>query len=377
MLRADGSALDARWMTSGTVLPGLVAALSGDVVLASSPLAVDGHVTVLDRFRTDVVTRVRIPDGRLRGQVRTHEAAGAGGTGFSSNPHDFVYLGTDEAWVSRFEPNLDPTAPASERGTDLYRIDPTTMRRAGERIDLTGADVMVDVVDATTGTTRPEIAHARPSSIARLGNTLIVGLGRFTLAFDGTGDGAVAVVDATTREVSIVEIPGLKACSSVRTVPADDEHVVVACAPFGDAAATGIAVLHVTGGSVDVERVFRFAESPSTPLAANNVVPLSSSLVVASVYGNFDPPSGDSLHTLDLATGSATMIAASTGGFALGRGAYDPVTRRLFVPDAEADAPRLRRFDRALDGSFTEATSTTLAPELGLPPRAVYILGSE
>jgi len=374
MLRADGSAIDARWMTSGTTLPGLVAALSGDVVLASRPLATDGYLTILDRFRTDVATRVRVPDGRVRGQVRTHEAAGAGGTGFSSNPHDFVYIGPDEAWVSRSEPNLDPTAPAAERGTDLYRIDPTSMRRVGERIDLTSGDVMVDVVDATSGVTRSEVAHGRPSAIVRLGNILLVGLGRFTLTFGGTGSGAVAAVDILSREVTILPIPGLKGCASVSAVPADSEHAVVACAPFGDPAASGFAVLHVGTSGVEVERVFRFADFPSTPLAANNVVALSSRLVVASVYGTFDPPSGDQLYTLDLTTGSSTMIATSTGGFALGQGAYDPTTRRLFVPDAEEDAPRLRRFDRSAAGSFLEGTATTLAPELGLPPRRVYLL---
>ncbi|UCF46802.1 MAG: hypothetical protein JSU89_06365, partial [Myxococcales bacterium] len=96
MLDADFVAMDESWLNSGTTYPGLVATLSGDVVLPNRQ-AGDGTFAVIDRFFTDVVTRFFVPTGNLNGQVRTHGDVGE--TGFSSNPQDFIFVDADSAWA--------------------------------------------------------------------------------------------------------------------------------------------------------------------------------------------------------------------------------------------------------------------------------------
>ena len=89
MLDEDFVAIDESWLNSGTTYPGLVATLSGDVVLPNRQ-AGDGTFAVIDRFFTDVVTRFFVPSGNLNGQVRTHGDVGE--SGFSSNPQDFIFV---------------------------------------------------------------------------------------------------------------------------------------------------------------------------------------------------------------------------------------------------------------------------------------------
>ncbi len=147
MLDADFVTIDGSWISSGTTYPGLVATLSGDVVLPNRQ-AGDGTVAVIDRFFTDVVTRFFVPSGNLNGQLRTQ--GDIGDSGFSSNPQDFIFVDPDSAWVPRYESNLNPDAIPENQGNDLFEVNPSDMSATGDRIDLSSLDTT-----ATAGTTGP------------------------------------------------------------------------------------------------------------------------------------------------------------------------------------------------------------------------------
>ncbi len=369
MVRFDGTAIDDRWLSSGTTTPGLVAAISGDVVLPRVSPG-DGSMWVIDRFRTDVITRISVPDGAIFGQVRAQDPEATSG-GWSSNPHDVVRISPTLAWVSRFETNLDPMAPELERGNDLYAIDPTNLTQLGMRIDMSRFDVMVPNRDGMMVT-----ASARPSSIVRLGDRLVVGLSRLSGAFDGAGEGAVAVVTMGTNEVQLVELPGLRDCS--RVVPAG-ARAIVACTgfgtPFGDEASTratsGIAVLEMSATGASVTSTLRFGEHPDLPIASTGVTYVEGDRVLAIAWGSFDTGSPDRLYEVDLAASTVAELAASSGPFELGTMAYDGPTRMLFVPDATMG---LRRLEHAPAGSWLEIGPVVLAADLGLPARHVFAL---
>jgi len=67
MLNEDFVVIEESWLNSGTTYPGLVATLSGDVVLPNRQ-AGDGTFAVIDRFLTDVVTRFFVPSGISTGR---------------------------------------------------------------------------------------------------------------------------------------------------------------------------------------------------------------------------------------------------------------------------------------------------------------------
>lgn len=371
VLDEDFAILDESWVSSGTTYPGLVATLSGDVVLPTRQ-AGDGTLAVIDRFFTDVVTRFFVPSGNLDGQVRTHGEVGEGG--FSSNPQDLVFVDEESAWVPRYEPNLDPDARPENRGNDLFEIDPTDMIATGARIDLSSLDMRV----AVEGDASEVEVFARPSRALLIGSRVVVGLDRISASFDVAGPGMVALVDLEDESVEGIEIAGLASCGNVHEVPGAPAKAVVACAgfsnPFGDEAqiraSAGIALLDVSGPEAQIEHVWRAADHPDAAVAVSGVVPIDERRVLGVASGDFETRV-DAMYEIDLSTGVQRLVYESTGSFVIGRSAFDAERQILFVPDAAVSAVVELALD---DGELVPLGSTEIAPSLGLPPTQVYLL---
>ena len=373
MLDADFIAIDESWFNSGTTFPGLVATLSGDVVLPNRQ-AGDGTVAVIDRFFTDVVTRFLVPSGNLNGQVRTHGEIGD--SGFSSNPQDFIFVDSDSAWVPRFESNLDPAAAPENQGNDLFEINPSDMSATGARIDLSSLDTPVNV-GSEDDPAYVEV-FARPSRGVLVGSTIVVGLDRISANFDAAGPGMVALVNREDESVEGLELPGMKSCGHTVPVPGAPNKVVVACVgfaqPFGDEpqvrASSGIALLDVGETEVAIEQTWNVAEPSDLPIAVNSVIAIDAQRVVGVASGDFET-SNDRLYLIDLTTGFQQLIHESTSSFVIGLPAYDPQREMLYVPDAAQNAVVEFGVD---EGGFVEVGSSTIAPGIGLPPTKVYLL---
>lgn len=373
MLDADFAPIDESWVNSGTTYPGLVATLSGDVVLPTRQSG-DGTLAVLDRFFTDVVTRFFVPSGNLHGQVRTH--GDIGDTGFSSNPQDFLFVDERSAWVPRYEVNSSPSASPENKGNDLLEIDPSDMSRTGERIDLSSLNTTGTVM---TGTGPVEVdVFARPSRGARVGSKLLVGLDRISADFDAAGSGMVALVDLGDQSVRGLELPGLASCGRLVPVPQAPNKLVVACVgfavPFGDEpqvrASSGIALVDVGETDVTIEETWRVADHPGDPIAVNAVIAIDSRRVLGVANGDFGE-NPDRLYLIDLASGTQELVHEATGSFVIGEAAYDPESEMLYVPDAAENAVLHFAAD---EGGFIDIGSSTIAPGIGLPPTKVYLL---
>lgn len=373
MLDEDFAVIDESWLNSGTTYPGLVATLSGDVVLPNRQAA-DGTFAVIDRFFSDVVTRFYVPSGDLNGQVRTQGEAGD--SGFSSNPQDFIVVDADSAWVPRYETNLNSAAPPENQGNDLFEINPADMSATGARIDLRPLDTTATAM--TPGGPVEVDVFARPSRGVLVGSTLVVGLDRISASFDAAGPGMVAVVDLEDESVLGLEITGLKSCGNAVPVPGSPSKIVVACVgfaqPFGDEpqvrASSGIALLDVGATGVEVESVWRVADHPTLPISVNSVIAVDEQRVLGVATGNFID-SVDSLYLIDLNSGEQELVHESNSSFVIGVPAYDPESEMLYVPDAVENA--VIEF-AANSSGFVEVGSTEIAPGLGLPPAKVYLL---
>lgn len=339
LLTPEGEVLRRAFVHSGSATVGLVTALSGDVVVPSS--SGDPRVlTLIDRFRADVVTRIDVASGEVLGQLRV-QARAAGQSAFSSNPQDLATLGAREAWLSRYNPNADAEPEDADAGNDLVRIDPRTLERSEERIDLSPLDTMAERVNPDSDEREQVRAYARPGRIVSLGRKLVVGLSRISLRFDALGEGAVALVDVDSGEVQALPLPGLRNCSQVVAVPDDATHVVVGCTgPLARGSGreyAGVALLSLEFGELVVERMWRAADEPDAPIAVFNVVSLGDTLVAAVAPGDEGERRPDQLYRVDLATGSQQRLVAAGDAWVLGDGAYNPRTRLLLVPDASTD----------------------------------------
>jgi hypothetical protein len=379
MLDANGNVIDPRWIDSGTTTPSLISTLSGDAVLPSQ-FPPDGAFVIVDRFRTDVVSRFEIPSGALLGQVHTQDPPGPSGTAYSANPQDYLQISANEAWLSRFEHNADPMPLPTNRGTDLVEIDPATMTRTGRTIDLSGFD-STGIAESDMGPVTVPV-YARPSRLVRVGGHMLVGLTLLSDAFDAASEGRLAIVDLDDDTVESYVLTGLANCGRVAPIPGETQRVLVGCggfsATFGDDGPTressGVLVLRIeSDGSVVEEASWRPADHPTAALSVQDAVALDARTFVAVAYGSFDPFAPDALYRVDLTTGEQTVVLEGVGAYELGEAAYDRAAERLLVPDASAGLHRLRK---APGGTMVAEGAIDFLSIVGLPPRRAYVLST-
>lgn len=374
VLDEDFEMLDESWVSSGTTFPGLVATLSGDVVLPTRQ-AGDGTLTIVDRYLTDVISRFFVPSGNLNGQVRTQGDV----SDYSSNPNDLIFVDARSGWVTRYEPNLDPNASPDNAGTDLVEVDPSTMTLTGERIDLSSLNTTTTVM---TGAGPVEVpVYARPSRGVRVGSVLVVGLDRLSGRFDAAGPGMVAIVNLDDGRVEgLVLGDGLASCGNATTVPGAPNKVMVACIgfarPYGEEAqiraSAGIARVEVDAqGATTIEATWRASDDSGSAIAVHHLVALDETHVAAVAIGDFTAGTADAMYLMNIETGAQDLLHESMSAFEIGLSAFDPDANRLLVPDAGANAVIELLLEE--DGA-TQLGSIPIAPGIGFPPRAVYRL---
>jgi hypothetical protein len=388
ILGPDGELVADDYIDSGSTSSGLVTVLSGDVALPTLS-GENGTLVLLDRFKTDVITRIRLSTGEVLGQVKTHTPPPEHSQHtYSSNPHDYVYIDPTTAWISRHEPNLDPGVPAIDRGTDLLRINPSTMERTNERIDLSSFNGKATRVNLDTMKEEEVDVYARPSSIVRVGNTLVVGLARLAFDFSADGTGAVAAVDLTTKQVTGLELEGLTNCDILVPVPGAQDRVIVSCtgSALGDTRATaGLVELSVANGKATVARSWKAQDHASDPISVSNPISLGGARVAAVAVGSAGFPASDGapaveatpdvLAIVDLDTGKQETLFEAEGSYVLGIGAFDAKSGLLLVPDASLDkdmrpSAGVHRF-KAQGNALSELPIVQVATGTGLPVRQI------
>lgn len=370
LLDANGDPLADAWIHSGSTWPGLTATLSGDNVLPT--VSDQGVLTILDRFQTDVVTRVDFATGAVLGQARTQTESSH--AAWSSNPQDMVFVSPTSAWISRYEPNVDPAATADSLGNDLVELNPQTMTLTGQRIDMSPGNVTVSVT--TMSGTMDVVAYARPSRMVQVPGRLVVGIDRLSASFDAAGPGAVAIVDLGAKSVTVHGIPDLQNCGDLQPVPGASNRVLARCVGYyGDLAPkSGFVVLEVgSDGSVNEVARYETNAHPSEDSIVDAALALSSRYVLAVHLGGWtDTSPPDALYVLDLSNGTRTKIADALHpqDFFV-QMAYDPTSGLVLVPD---HTQGIRRYHWDAAGSTLSAVDVRAFGRLHLPVVAISLL---
>lgn len=368
------------YLTSGSARSGLVTALSGDVELptqANDP----GTLVLIDRYRTDVITRIDLSSGTILGQVKTHTPpTQSTRNAYSSNPHDYLRVDDHTAWVTRNQPNLDPSVAEIDRGNDLLRIDPTSMERSDERIDLSILNGRATRKNPDTGAEEEVDVYARPSRMVRVENTLVVGLGRSAFDFSAVGSGMVALVDLETREVEGLSIDGMQGCTSVTPIPNSQHDVLVACGGVyrTERTTAGVVVVHVEQGVATIKRSWRAADHPAIPAFSTGFVAINDSLLTAAAnkYSGSEP---SVFGTLDLVRNTfSQLLSIPAGKGSFGTACFDATSGLLLVPDASVDRDRrptsgIRLLQQDGEG-FVESGVTVVSQRTAMPARHLVAL---
>lgn len=368
------------YLDSGSSETGLVTALSGDVQMPTYS-GERGVMVLIDRLKTDVITRVDLANGDVLSQIKTHTPdLQDGETAFSSNPQDYLRVANDAAWVTRSQPNLDPGAAQIDRGNDLIRLDPTTGKRTDDRIDLSALNTTATRTDPDTGTEEEVEIYAHPTRMARAAGKLIVGLSRAAYDFSAYASGMVAVIDLESMQVSGLEIEDLKSCEWVSPIPGATDRVLVGCT--GDVASggetIGLAIVRVSGGKASIARTWKAKDHEDSPALSGSLVALGGDLIGAASNA-FVPGGDDSVFgTLDLESGEFSELLAVPAGNTFGTPFYDSASKTLLVPDASLDSDMrptggIRVLERKGD-EFEERDTIKVAEDTGMPVRHVFPL---
>lgn len=363
LLDEDGALVTEAWIDSGTTRTGISSAIGGDVVLPTR-MPRTGELTLVDRLGVDVVTRIAVPTGEVLGQIRTQEDPNDPNdpNGFRANPYDVLAWNDSEWLVSRLSPNLRTNASELEGGSDVVRVHLGSGEIA-RRYDFSAADRTED----------GSLFYARPSHFVRLGDRVLVGLGRLNTAFE-SGPGAVASLDPESGALDVLELDGLENCGEMSHVYGSTTAAFVLCSgetfttAEGRRSTSGVVRIGLDErGAPVAEAVWRAVSDASSPVPSNGLVALSGARVVVNAMGDRSLGTRDEFVAIDVESGTVDIVFESAGAFVIGRGDWDGERSRLLVPDA---ADGVHVFD--VEGAtFREISLVNVSPCRGLPPREV------
>ena len=343
-----------RCLDSGSVSPQLSAALSGDVVLPSSP-QLGNPVTLIDR-KNSTLTWVNPATCDVLRQMNV-------GPGFASNPYDVAQAAPDKAYVARYDSH--PSDPA--QGNDLLIIDPRLATVTG-RVDLRAhSDQVVPPAKALL---------PRPAAVLALAGKVYVLLGHQSDDFMVSGPGRVLVIDPSSNTVAhTINLPTLKNCARLQALfdGAGAPVLVVGCSgPFTDGAAqvnsSGFAWINLAGTPLLTQVVA--GPAFGRPVGGSSVSVFDANRAFTVVPGDFMGPAKDAVHGFGFVTGaSPAKILEGEGAFILSLG-LDRQRGLLYLANASAAQPRIQIYTVAA-GAVTPTAMVVPNPSTGLPPRQI------
>jgi hypothetical protein len=356
LTRLDGTTLCGSFAsTSRSEASSLAFPFSGDLGTPSMPPP-SGRVVLLDRFGTNVLSWLEPRTGEVLAQLPV-------GTGFQSNPQDYVEITPGRALVSRWGENPAPGSEPFDGGGDLLVLDTEAPAVVG-RIALP----------------RPDDFPPRPAGLALKGELVLVTLQRAAVDVKSMGEAMLAGISIPDESVRFtVSLPGLKNCGRVTLAPSGERAAVV-CSGYVDPAGEpadlreSAVVLLELGDDEPVERArFAATDVAGTALQSEAAFFSETGLLVktqTSLGGGDD----NRLLALDLETGVAKELARArpqTAG-----GGQGVVYGGLLCSPGCADTCLLADADRGVLSRWA-ITDDGLAPlpplavqgTIGLPPR--------
>jgi hypothetical protein len=331
--------------------------LSGDVVLPSSRPR-SGRAVLIDRYGTNVLTFVDPESAEVLGQLPV-------GTGFESNPQDYLELDGTRALVSRFGQNPLPGSQPFDAGGDLLVIDTHE------------PEVLRSITLAREGELPP-----RPGGMTRVGDTAVVSLGRMSFDFKSTSDAVFVGIDiASEAERFRLELTGLKNCGTLALAPGG-RLAAAACSGAIDRTGrlehlseSGLVLFDVGAGSIQEIERFSAATLAGEPIQSGVEFASESSLLLKTqtVYGG---SRHNRLLAFEWELGVVTTLSEAPpdedgagrgvtfGGMLCAPGCGDV----CLIPDAGRG--ELQRF--SFEGGLARGLSSLRVERtVGLPPRQV------
>jgi hypothetical protein len=355
LLSNSGEVTSPAFIGSGSVAPGLSAAFSGDVVVPTMRLP-GSEIVLIDR-KVSVLSWVNLATSEVRAQLPVR-------TGFLSNPHDYVPYSATKAFVTRYEPNLDPGKEPFDLGNDVLVVDP-------EAAEIIGS---IDLMSALGGA--PAGFYPRADRALIAGGKLRVTANAMNADFTRNIDSRVVTVDPESGAMEHVFVTeGLHNCSGIALSP-DGSRLAVTCSGrFGEDPSegfprSGVVILAVGDELTEVQR-FTAKEWGTEQITGAEWT--SASTLLVSTAGRFAAEVvPDTLRLLDLDSGvleKPPVVQSNKDAFVLGGAQCDLPSKTCFVPDAGTDRGVLHQLSIESGGAVTVERAIKIDTGTGLPPR--------
>ncbi len=356
LLDADGRLCADVVLSSGSAPPGVVTALSGDVVPASTRHP-DGWVVLIDRYPNSVLTFVH-PDGH---EVLSQLAVG---TGFAANPRDVAFLSRTRAYVSRAETNKAPGREAYDAGGDVLVVDPSVP-------EITGRISLLEHTDSEGG----EALDPRPGGFATAGGLVWVHLHHLSGDLSAAGAGLVLGIDPETDRVARrLRIEAFSNCGAMDAPPGASGFWVACSGRFGagveQISRSGLAWVELSEGEPRVAWSASADELLGQPVSFS-VAAQDERVLYAVLFGDLEGGREDLLVRVDRGAEPVARRVASAPAYQLGRPLLSAERSLLMVPNGDPEAPSLLRFELGPGGALSELPPTDPDPSVGLPPRHI------
>ncbi len=357
LLDPSGTVRSAAFASSAsTAASNLAAPLSGDLEAAfggSRP----NELVLIDRQGTNVLTFIDVASAGVRAQLPI-------GTGFESNPQDYLELHPRLAFVPRLGENSRPGREPFDAGSDLLLIDPSLPA-------ITGSLAM------------PRVSGFLPNPVAvrLVGDDLLVTLHHANSDFSAVADSEIVAFSAVDQRLRYRStLSGLRNCGAVEPSPSG-RLLAVACSSHldrkgmaQDVASSGLVLLDPSQSPpVELAR-FAALELARGPIQAS-VEFVTEEIVLLKSQTALGAAADNQLFALDLQRGHSTLLATAeraenAQGFGIALGGMS-CRAECGDPCFVADASRgeLLRFDVAGD-SLSPGASVRIGGA-GLPPVAL------
>lgn len=358
LVSVDGQVLSSSFISSASGATGLSAPLGGDVV-APSQWQNDDEIVLLDRYPASVVTWVDVASAEPTGQL-------SAATGYAANPRDFLRVSPNKAYLTRYDPNMDPGQQPFDAGSDILVINPTARSIEGR----------IDMQPAMAGA--PDGFFARPDKLLRVGNRVLVLLGGYAADFVTSVPSRLAILDPETDGLlDTLSLDGFHGCTTMALSPVGDEVAVACSGEFaGDSVTTlpesGIVLVSV-GSTLEERRRFPAAKFETGPVGGA-IAYTSDTRLVFTTFGQFaelgQAYREDALVQLEIDSGQFEVALRSDGEpFSLGDVRCAAECRVCFLADAKRDGGVLHRFALGEGGRLGDRTEVVVDRAIGLPPR--------
>jgi hypothetical protein len=352
----EGKVLSESIISSGSAPSGLTTPLSGDVIVPGArPMS--GKLVTIDRTSA-VLTWVDVASGSVEKQQSV-------GTGFAANPHDYLEVSGEKAYVTRYETNSAPGKEPFDDGGDVVVLN------------LSSSSITANIPLA-----KPDDGEflPRPSRMLLSGHTVWVMLERLDAAFAPAGSSRIAGIDTATDSVSwTLDLQDAGNCGGMAQSPSS-KVIVVSCSGGFDADAKGRALVLVDATVDPPKELRRFSTASvlDAPLAPSLAF-ATEKLLLGVAYGDTTATRNDWLYSVNVDSGEVTRVTDAGAAFALGDVLCSPGCSDLcFLADAELkpSGASTKGALRVYDASGKELPDKSFAvdPSIGLPPRSLGAL---